>query len=209
MCTWLLEKRKGSIKLTDSTTEVVDIGGGITIPKCVDDFIKQEYQNFPSRFLKHLLIKGGIFTMEELASHSLKGGKCGFTKEGRKGLDPFRLQTAMSTWYIQIRKILNFHHLRPYIKWRSPSYYFKDYTATSLQLSGDLLKLAKFENSIKDLCTNARKELKKRKIFTADDEGDTSDSGGDYEAAESNKVTTTTNISNYFLNWFWKVTFYW
>lgn len=81
---------------TNATTTRIAIGNGISIPKDVDDFIKLGYLGAPMTFLKQLIIRGGIFTLEELASHSLKGGKSPRAPDVlREKLDPVKLKAAV------------------------------------------------------------------------------------------------------------------
>ena len=72
----------------------VDIGGGLLVPKSVDALVKVAYQHSPMKFLTNLLVQGGIFTLQELSTHSLKGGKSPkVPAEVRPMLDPVKLKT--------------------------------------------------------------------------------------------------------------------
>lgn len=73
---------------------------GITISKSVDDYLNLTYKQAPMKFLKNLLIRGGFFTLQELASHSLKGGK-GPRSSGdvRPALDSGKLKPAIGIYF--------------------------------------------------------------------------------------------------------------
>ena len=53
----------------------VDIGSNTHVNKSILDDIKSDYRHVPGIFMRKLMLKTGLFTLEELAASSLTGQK--------------------------------------------------------------------------------------------------------------------------------------
>jgi hypothetical protein len=53
----------------------IDLGNGIMVNKCIVEDIKADYRHQPGIFLRKLMLKTGLFSLQELASSSLTGQK--------------------------------------------------------------------------------------------------------------------------------------
>jgi len=90
----------GALKKTlpvDGDDEMVNIGGAL-IKKSFGEYLKNGFSGQPSLFIRHLVFKSGLFTLEEVANSSLTGSKGRHSPaETRKALNPalFRVVKGM------------------------------------------------------------------------------------------------------------------
>ena len=78
----------------------VVIGDGITANKAVVDDIIMDWSRNPSKFLRQLMLRTKIFSLEEMANSSVKGCR---SRDGRRpALDVHKFSAVKSTVYLAV-----------------------------------------------------------------------------------------------------------
>ena len=91
----LVDNRNEDPSEQNADEEMIEIGNGIHAKKSIVDDIKSDYRYQPGMFLRKLMFKTKIFTLEEVAECSLTGQK---HKDGsqRPALDPNKFLACKS-----------------------------------------------------------------------------------------------------------------
>ena len=94
-----LEEKQENIDNSVREEPTIDIGNNTCVKKSIVDDIKSDYRHVPGIFLRKLMLKTGLFTLEELAASSLTGQKC---RDGscRPALDRAKFLVCKGEFYI-------------------------------------------------------------------------------------------------------------
>ncbi|CAG7823654.1 unnamed protein product [Allacma fusca] len=116
--------------------ELLDFGNEVHISKQLVESIRDRYRGSPSQFLRALMEQTGVFTLEEISKHSVYGRK--------SSSSPENLRPALPPKFISL----------------------KDYVERESGLCRGSASFIKFELSVRGICSDARKRLKKQVLRT-------------------------------------------